>query len=567
MSASNQKKLRKEKAAAYMTERQRIEAQEAKKLKAYTTTFWIVLALCVCIVIGAVAINPVKNIIYTNTNAISIGSHTLNSVQLNYFYIDAVNNYVSQYSSYIQYIMSTTTPLDEQVADKNTGATWADTFLDSALETIKSTYSIYDIAMEKGHKLTEDEQNTIDTVFENLALYAKAYGYSNTDAYLRAIYGNGATEESYKAYYTVSVIADSYYSAYSDSLEYEDGDLRAYEKNKLHEYSSFTYSVYKVNPEEFREGGTKDDKGNITYSDEEIAAAVKKAEAAANALAAGEYADLEAFNAAIKAMEINKDVKSAEATEYDDVMYSSINSLFRDWIAGIVEDEDEKDEKASEDEKDEEEEKEVTYEERKDGELKVFTEESGTGDNKTVKAYYVVRYESTNDNQFAMKNVRHILVQFEGGKYDSTTGKTTYNETEKNKAKADAEKLLAEWKKGAMTEDSFAELAEKKSADTGSNKNGGLYENVYPGQMVEAFEDWCYAEKRLVGDTGLVETEYGYHIMYFVGDTEQTFRDYMITNAMRNEDMTEWHEALVEAAKLTELNTKNVKMDLIISQM
>ena len=41
MSASSKKKLRKEQAAAQMTEKQLAEQKEAKKLKLYTNTFWL----------------------------------------------------------------------------------------------------------------------------------------------------------------------------------------------------------------------------------------------------------------------------------------------------------------------------------------------------------------------------------------------------------------------------------------------------------------------------------------------------------------------------------------------
>ena len=34
--------------------------------------------------------------------------------------------------------------------------------------------------------------------------------------------------------------------------------------------------------------------------------------------------------------------------------------------------------------------------------------------------------------------------------------------------------------------------------------------------MVQEFEDWCFDETRVPGDTGIVDTEYGSHIMYFV---------------------------------------------------
>ncbi len=558
MSASNQKKLRKEKAEAYMTERQRIEAQEKKKLKIYTATFWIVMALCVSVVLVSVLSNPIKNVVYKNTKAVTIGDHTLNAVQLNYFYVDAVNAYVSEYSSYISYILDTTKPLNEQTPS-GSEKTWAATFLDMAFENIKSTYALYDLAVQKGHKLTEDEQTSLNSMSSTMSLYAIYYGYSDIDDYLRAIYGNGASQESYMEYYEISAMADSYYTAYSDSLEYDDEALRAYEKDKLHEYSSYTYATYYVNATKFREGGTKGEDGTTTYTDEEKKAAIEKAEAAANALAAGEYKDLEAFNAAIKAMDINKGVESVKATEYEDVLYSKVNSLFQDFVSGKVEN---KDEKAAESE-DKDEEK-PTYEERKEGDMKVIASESGSGDSKTVNGYYVVRFQKVNDNKFALKNVRHILVKFEGGTTSSTTGETTYTDAEKNTAKVAAEALLKQWKEGAATEDSFAELATKETDDSGSQANGGLYEEVYPGQMVENFEDWCYDAERKTGDTGIVESTYGYHIMYFVGDADVNYRDYMITNNIRSEDLEEWHDGLVEAIKLTELNLSLVDMDMIL---
>ncbi|MBP5185918.1 MAG: peptidylprolyl isomerase [Clostridiales bacterium] len=39
------------------------------------------------------------------------------------------------------------------------------------------------------------------------------------------------------------------------------------------------------------------------------------------------------------------------------------------------------------------------------------------------------------------------------------------------------------------------------------------------GQMVKPFEEWCFAEHN-VGDCDIVETDYGYHVMYFVGKEE-----------------------------------------------
>ena len=109
-------------------------------------------------------------------------------------------------------------------------------------------------------------------------------------------------------------------------------------------------------------------------------------------------------------------------------------------------------------------------------------------------------------------DVRHILVAPK-----SATGASTYTDEEWAAAEAKAGDILEEWLTKHPDEDGFSVLAEAYSEDPGSASNGGLYEGVYVGQMVEPFEEWCFAEGRQYGDYGIVKTSYGYHIMFFVG--------------------------------------------------
>ncbi len=111
-------------------------------------------------------------------------------------------------------------------------------------------------------------------------------------------------------------------------------------------------------------------------------------------------------------------------------------------------------------------------------------------------------------------DVRHILIQPEGGTTDETTGTTTYSEEEWEACRQKAQALLDGWKSGEATEESFGELAKENSADNADE--GGLYQQVTKGYMVESFNDWIFDDSRKKGDTGLVETKFGYHIMYFV---------------------------------------------------
>ena len=114
-----------------------------------------------------------------------------------------------------------------------------------------------------------------------------------------------------------------------------------------------------------------------------------------------------------------------------------------------------------------------------------------------------------------MVDVRHILIAPEGGT-KGDDGTTTYSEAEWEACRQKAQGILDQWLAGEKTEESFANLAKEHSTDPGSKDNGGLYTYIYKGQMVKPFEEWCFAEGRAEGDYGLVKTDYGYHIMYFV---------------------------------------------------
>lgn len=113
-------------------------------------------------------------------------------------------------------------------------------------------------------------------------------------------------------------------------------------------------------------------------------------------------------------------------------------------------------------------------------------------------------------------DVRHILVYPEGAD-SSTVNSEEFSEEAWAAGEVNAQAILDEWLAGEATEDTFAEMANEHSGDPGSNTNGGLYTEVSEGQMVPAFNDWCFDAERQVGDYGIVKTNYGYHIMYFVG--------------------------------------------------
>ena len=115
-------------------------------------------------------------------------------------------------------------------------------------------------------------------------------------------------------------------------------------------------------------------------------------------------------------------------------------------------------------------------------------------------------------------DVRHILITPESTPVDgSTTGETTISDEAWADAEAKAKEILSQYLAGDKTEDSFATLANENSQDPGSNTNGGLYTGVSQGDTVEAFDAWCFDDGRQVGDTDIVKTSYGYHVMLYCG--------------------------------------------------
>lgn len=96
---------------------------------------------------------------------------------------------------------------------------------------------------------------------------------------------------------------------------------------------------------------------------------------------------------------------------------------------------------------------------------------------------------------------------------------------------ADAQKLLNDWQKNNKgTEATFGELARKYTMDPGTKVNGGRYQGIRKGQMTTVIDDWCFDPVRQTGDTVILRSDYGVHILYFSGSRtiarEEAEQDY-----------------------------------------
>lgn len=130
----------------------------------------------------------------------------------------------------------------------------------------------------------------------------------------------------------------------------------------------------------------------------------------------------------------------------------------------------------------------------------------------TVSDNEVQKYYTSNIKDFAKVTVTHILLSTIDNKG------VAISTDQKAEVKEKAEKLLARVAAGK----NIKILAVKNSEDPAVKDNNGEY-TFGKGEMVTEFEEWAFSHS--VGDTGLVETSYGYHVMKLEKHAEIPFDD------------------------------------------
>ena len=137
-----------------------------------------------------------------------------------------------------------------------------------------------------------------------------------------------------------------------------------------------------------------------------------------------------------------------------------------------------------------------------------------------LEAYYTANEAAMQEKNYGKDDgyyydVRHILLTPKGG--TTVDNVTTYSDAEWEACRVEAQKILDDFLAGDKTETVFAQLAYQKSQDPGSYSDGGLYAQLTTAtNFVDEFKAWYLDETREPGNTGLIKTSHGYHIMYFV---------------------------------------------------
>ena len=476
MSASREKKMRKQENITGSSKEEQAGLSSFQKAVIAVVSVIVVLFVAAAIILGS-------GVIQQWTTAVTVGGENISVAEYNYYYVNTVNQTLSNYQN-TGYSLSdlgfdTSKPFNQQTYTSGSG-TWDDQFKASTNSTLQTVFAYYNAAKAAGYELTQADKDAVELELKDLEEYVAELGTS-LGVYLRSTYGKGISKDNIREYMLRGKLSESYQQYLQDQITYTEEELQAYYEAHKDDIDVVDYRAFMIDGSNQTEHPE-----DYEYADGEEVAEKEAAMAAARAqadLALAALTDLDSFTqvASTYCDEDNKERYSDPANStYTNAQYSTLISVLADWL----------------------------FEDgRAQGDKAVL--ESGTN-------VIVVMFDQRYREEYRLKNVRHILVQDADGQQISAL-----SEEEKAALKQQAEDILQEWKAGEATEESFAKLADEKSADS---PEGGLYENVYIGQMVTPFEDWVFDASRQPGDTGIVETTYGYHVMYFVGDGDISWK-------------------------------------------
>ncbi|MBE6817465.1 MAG: hypothetical protein E7520_07175 [Ruminococcaceae bacterium] len=455
--------------------------------------------------------------------------HSVKVSTYNYYFAMFYNNLRSQQEQYSQYgvdlgenAVDFEKKLSQQTTknDDDETVTWAQQIRDEVMENVKSTYLYYYEAVKanngKEPKITDDQKKELKETLDSYEETAKGYGFT-VSGYLTAAMGKGVTEEVFKREARISYIAENYKEEYQDKLnstDYSNSEYKKYLKEHKDDLEVVDIKYFECDSEDDAKAfvkALKSDGSNFADLASKYTSSDDKFEKEAN--------------------------KDPVETTYKEMTRSTLQGLG----AAIAQ--------ADEHDHEEGEEEEHTY----SGLDWIFSSKRKAGDVKQVSTSVVYMLKKARISETKTVNVRHILIsplsdeeQEEGSKKATDASSKQWKA-----AKKKADSILAEYKKGDKTAEAFGELAKKNSTDSNAD-DGGLYENITPNQMVPTFNAWCFDSARKAGDTAIVKTEFGYHIMYFESTGDMPVWKYTAQQALASDDGTKAQEKLEKSYKIKE---------------
>ena len=463
------------------------------------------------------------------STAITVGDDKVTAMDMRIFYADTRANYLYQYGSILQMYGYDLSTIDSQPCLYDRSKTWAGYFFEQTLNSATNAMIIYQMAEADGYKTSDKVKADVADYLNDIELAAKEDGIS-VRKYLKKLYGTGTTLKDIEKVALITQSVSEYYESLIKG--YRDGttaeDVEKYYNEHKSDFDVANYFVLVVPFETVKYTAPKDGEtlpeGAATSQEDAVLKTEenrKAAEALANEIK--EKVTAENFDEIAKEYWTKVDAKNADVeftTRLTTGKISDTTSLYGEWYnkEGITEG------------------------------TKIVL------DNSDKNEYVVALYMGRNREEIGTVNVRHILI----GAVTEIDEKLSAEEkaaAEKAKAdaKAEADKILADFLAGDKTEEAFSKLAKEKSHDSGSLTTGGLYENVAPGDMVSSFDKWIFDEARKPGDTEVVESQYGYHIIYFVGDGEL---DYVVNikDIISSNKYNEKYDAFAEKVEVKNSN-------------
>ena len=213
----------------------------------------------------------------------TMGDAELTNADLQVFYWMSVYDFLNQYGAYASMFgLDYTQPMDCQLSIDG-ALTWQQYFLDSALDTWTNYQAMCHDAVANGFVLEQEYADYLAEMPESMAENAAQMGYENADEMVKKDMGAGASLDGYMNYLNAYYLGYMYYGDSMEKIAVTDAEIEAYFDEHAAEYQENGLQKSDDRFVDVRhilicpEGGTTAEDGTTTYSDEEWAAAEKKA--------------------------------------------------------------------------------------------------------------------------------------------------------------------------------------------------------------------------------------------------------------------------------------------------
>ena len=439
------------------------EKEKEKKEERISTAIGIVvLVALVCLV----ASFPIRTYLATHETYVVVNGEAVNKVEFDYQYNLTKNNYITQYGSYLTYFgLDTSKDLSTQMYSDT--LTWQDYFEQNAVESLKQNKAL--MAEAKAAGFTYDTTDEYNTFKETIKTSAASAGISEKE-YVRSIYGSYATMGRIEEYVKNDMVMNAYYQKLQEDNAPSDDEIQSYYEENKATYDSVDYRLTTIEADLPTEPTELADPVEETAAD---TTGTTDGTAATDSTQDTAYqpSDAEIAKAMEDAKVLADDAEQTVAKDgeaHENEKKSSVNYLISDWLFDDA---------------------------RKAGDTTVIT-------NDNSHCYYAVAFEKRYLDETPSADVRVII---------PTEDKT-------------GEEILEEWKNGAATEDSFAELCKKYTQDTSAVENGGLFEQVTKTGMTEELSNWIFDTSRQAGDTVAITVSDTTYVPYYIGQDQPEWK-------------------------------------------